>query len=338
MLTLDGSIGEGGGQILRSALSLSLVTGIPFRMVNIRAGRKNPGLGRQHLTAVRAAAEVGRARVEGAALGSRELAFVPGGVQPGRYEFSTGGAGSVTLVLQTVLPPLLTAPEPSAFALQGGTHNPFAPPFDFLAKTFAPVLARMGPRLTLDLERPGFYPAGGGRLRARIEPVAALRALELRERGRIERISARALVAALPRHIGQRELQTVQRILALDPAALSLEEVGDPQGPGNALIIEVACQHITEVITGFGERGVPAEMVAERAARAALRYVEAGVPVGPHLADQLLLPLALAGGAYRTLPPTPHTATNIEVVRRFLDVPITTRPETGEAWVIEVGG
>lgn len=279
------------------------------------------------------------AQVEGAALGSRELSFVPGPLRPGRYEFSTAGAGSVTLVLQTVLPPLLRSSGPSTLILEGGTHNPFAPPFDFLARAFVPLVNRMGPAVRLALDRPGFYPAGGGRLRAWIEPAKELLPFDLLDRGRILRIGARALIAALPRHIGERELDTVRRILGLDPDALALEEVRGSPGPGNALLIDIACEHVTEVFTGFGQRGVRAETVAERVARDALSYLDAKIPVGPHLADQLLLPLTLAGGgAFRTLAPTLHTTTNVEVVRRFLDIRMSIRQIEGKAWLVSIAG
>src|SRR6185369_8211050 len=174
MIALDGSQGEGGGQILRSALALSLVTGTPFRIDNIRARRARPGLMRQHLTAVEAAAAVGAARTSGAALGSRSLTFAPTTVKAGEHTFSVGTAGSATLVLQTVLPSLLTADRPSSLVLEGGTHNPSSPPFDFLAKAFLPIVAGMGAQVEATLERPGFYPAGGGRFRVTVAPAKAL--------------------------------------------------------------------------------------------------------------------------------------------------------------------
>src|SRR5262245_11938020 len=170
MLTIDGSVGEGGGQILRSALSLSLVTGTPFRIDNIRGNRRKPGLLRQHLTAVEAAAAVGGAEVQGAVIGGGTLVFRPGHVRPGRYAFSVGTAGSATLVLQTILPALVTARSPSEVRIEGGTHNPLAPPFDFLAEVFLPLLERSGVRARATLERHGFHPAGGGSLSVTIEP------------------------------------------------------------------------------------------------------------------------------------------------------------------------
>ena len=173
-LKIDCSMGEGGGQILRSSLALSLVMGRSIRIEKIRAGRKKPGLLRQHLTAARAAAEIGRAQVRGVELGSEELEFAPGVVVPGEYRFAVGSAGSATLVLQTVLPALLTASGPSQLVLEGGTHNPMAPPFDFLEKAFLPCIRRMGPRVEATLTRPGFYPAGGGAFEVAIEPVERL--------------------------------------------------------------------------------------------------------------------------------------------------------------------
>src|SRR5690242_7527890 len=194
MIIIDGSFGEGGGQILRTSLTLSLVTGKPLRIERIRAGRKSPGLLRQHLAAVNAAARVGYAEVEGASLGARELTFRPQTVAAGHYQFAVGTAGSATLVLQTVLPALLTADAPSTLVLEGGTHNPYAPPFDFLEKTFLPLLNRMGPRVEARLERHGFYPAGGGRFIVEITPAQQLGRFELDDRGAITGRRARALI------------------------------------------------------------------------------------------------------------------------------------------------
>ncbi len=321
MLVIDGSLGEGGGQILRTSLALSLVAGTPFRIENIRARRRNPGLMRQHLTAVTAAARIGNAEVTGAKIGSLELTFVPGHVAPGEYRFSVGTAGSTMLVLQTVLPALLTAGASSSLTLEGGTHNPFAPPFDFVQKTFLPIVNRMGPTVTATLERPGFYPAGGGRCRVVVEPVSRLRGLDLLERGPVRRRSAKAVVAGLPRHIAEREVRTIARLLRWPDEWLCIEELSGEYGPGNVVTIEIESERITEVFTGFGEKGVRAEEVARRVADEARRYLDADVPVGEHLADQLLIPLALAGGgSFRTLPLSQHARTNIEVVRMFRQV------------------
>ncbi|MGI5865755.1 MAG: RNA 3'-terminal phosphate cyclase [Myxococcales bacterium] len=323
MIEIDGAAGEGGGQIVRTALALSLVTGKPFRIENVRARRAKPGLRRQHLTAVEAAAKVGRAHVEGAALGSLSFRFEPAQAIPGSYSFAIGTAGSTTLVLQTVLPALLCAPGRSFLTLEGGTHNPLAPPFDFLQKAFLPLIESMGPRVVATLERPGFVPAGGGRFSVEIEPAPKLRPLKLLERGEVRRRRAIALVSGLPASIGERELRVVERELGWAKDELQLEEIENPRGPGNVLSLEIASEHVTEVFTGFGERGVPAERVAARAVAEARRYLAAGVPIGEHLADQLVIPVALAGGGrFRTLRPSSHLTTQIETVRRFIDLPI----------------
>jgi len=318
-LNLDGSAGEGGGQILRSALGLSLVTGTPFTIDRIRAGREKPGLLRQHLTAVQAAAEIGKAQVSGAAIGSRVLTFRPGAVSPGAYSFSVGTAGSATLVLQTVLPALLTASGPSTLSLEGGTHNAWAPPFDFLEKAFLPLLARMGARVSVKLERRGFYPAGGGRFTAAIEPTSRLERLDLVERGKIRAQRGSAIVARLSPGIAQRELKVLERALSMDRTRLKVVEDRDSAGPGNVVQVEVESEHVTELFTGFGEKRVSAEAVAEKLAKEVREYLEAEVPVGEYLADQLLIPLALAGaGSFVTSPLSPHSTTNIGVIEQFL--------------------
>jgi RNA 3'-terminal phosphate cyclase (ATP) len=324
LLEIDGSLGEGGGQILRSSLALSLVTGTPFRLKRIRAGREKPGLARQHLTSVMAAAEVGRAEVDGAAVGSQDLTFRPGRVSAGRFEFKIGTAGSTTLVLQTVLPALVRAEEPSTVIVEGGTHNTKAPPVDFLTGTFLPLVGKMGPRVSLELERHGFYPQGGGRITAMIEP-ASLRPLELLERGPVRSTRAVAIVSRLPRHVAERELAVVGNDLGWTD--LTVQELDGP-GQGNVLLLVIETDGVTETISAIGERGMPAERVADAACAEARRYLDSGVPVGEHLADQLMLPLALAGGGrYVTLAPTPHTTTHAEVIGKFLGV----RPSITEA-------
>lgn len=338
MLTIDGSQGEGGGQILRTSLALSLMTGKPFRILKIRAGRKKPGLMRQHLTAVNAAAEVGRAEVTGTRIGSQEVLFTPKHPTPGEYHFAVGTAGSATLVLQTILPALVTARGPSLLTLSGGTHNPFAPPFDFLVKSFLPLMNRMGPKVHARLERAGFFPAGGGRIEVTIEPAERLTGFELRRRGEMTSRSAKVLLSRLPRHIAQRELKVIEEKLGWPMESMSIEEITTSPGPGNVVLIELGSSEVTEVFTSFGQRGVSAEAVAEQAVRQARRYIDADVPVGEHLADQLLLPLALAGsGVFRTMTPSRHTQTSIEVIHRFLDdVTVCTTRVNASVWQIEL--
>jgi RNA 3'-terminal phosphate cyclase (ATP) len=338
MITIDGSFGEGGGQIIRSSCALSLITGKAFRIYNVRARRDKPGLQRQHLTAVNAAAEIGRAKVDGAAVGSSEFTFVPGAISPGEYIFSIGTAGSATLVLQTLLPPLLTASEPSRLTLEGGTHNVHAPPFEFVQKTFVPLINRMGALVSVELERYGFYPPGGGKLQVSIEPGAQWRRLDLPERKSLLGERARALVVNLPQSIAERELGVIREKLGWSDEQLRIETSTNAYSPGNVVTIEIESEQVTEVFTGIGERGVRAEVVAQRAIDEARQYLADGAPVGEHLADQLLIPLALAGeGSYLTGQPSLHTTTNIEVIRKFLNVGITASPVTTQTWKIEVG-
>jgi len=337
MIQVDGAFGEGGGQVVRTSLALSLVTGKPFSISDIRAGRQKPGLMRQHLTALNAAARIGNAQVQGNAIGSRSFTFKPGTVRPGRFHFAVGSAGSCTLVLQTVLPALLQAGGDSELTLEGGTHNPYAPPFDFLQKSFLPLVNKMGPTLRAELERPGFYPAGGGKFQVSIRPVQHLTPIDLLERGRIHRRSALAVVSNLPLSIAQRELRIVAQKMKWEPETLKAREVRNAKGPGNVLTIEIVSDALTEVFTGFGRRGVSAEKVAGRTVQMVQEYLRDDLPVGPYLADQLLIPLAMAGGGrFRTLPPTRHTTTNIAVIKHFLDVDIRLKACGDHQWEVEI--
>lgn len=318
LITIDGSRGEGGGQVLRTALTLSLITGRPLRMVNIRAKRKKPGLMRQHLTAVQAATAVGKAKTEGVGAGSQSLLFQPQAIHGGDYRFAIGTAGSCTLVLQTVLPALLAAGVEARLHLSGGTHNPLAPPADFLQYAYLPQLQRMGVDIEMNLLRHGFYPAGGGEWELRLGAGNQLQPLHLLERGELRQASGEALIASLPVSIAERELETVRRTMGWDSTQLQLRGLNNSQGPGNALVATIEHEHVTEVFTAFGEKGVSAEKVAGKLCRQIKEYLHRGAPVGPHLADQLLLPLAIAGGAFITAKPTQHTLTNMETINAFV--------------------
>lgn len=334
LLLIDGARGEGGGQILRSSLALAVITGRPVRLQRIRAGRPKPGLARQHLTCALAAAEICGGQLRGAELRSQRVDFTPGPVRAGEYTFTIGTAGSTGLVLQTVLPPLLLADGPSRVVIEGGTHNPGGPPFDFLARAFVPALRAIGARVEVTIERHGFVPAGGGRIVATIEP-APLRRLERVDAAPVVRRPARALVARLDPTIGGRELGVVRERLGWEGGETEVVQAG---GPGNALVLEgERADGATEVVTGFGEKGVRAELVADRACAEARAVLDADVPVGEHLADQLMLPLAIgAGGRYRTLPLSLHSTTNIDTIGLFLDVPIAVEPADGGV-IVTVG-
>jgi len=335
MIEIDGS--QGGGQLLRTALTLSMVTATPFTMTGIRAKRSRPGLMRQHLTAVEAARQVSDAEVTGADAGSQTLTFVPNGIRSGDFHFPIGTAGSTTLVLQTVLPALSRASGASTLHLEGGTHNPLAPPADFLIDVFAPVLGKMGVQADIRLVRHGFYPAGGGVMHVQVQSAQALKPLHLVERGALRAVSAHALVSNLSASVADRELKVVARRLGLQERAMKVNEIKPALGPGNALVIKVESEHMTECFVTFGERGVSAEQVAERACDLAQAYIRADVAVGCYTADQLLLPMALAGsGSFTTTEPTDHARTNASLIEKFLEVQIDFRELRKAAWKVDI--
>ncbi|MRV76715.1 RNA 3'-terminal phosphate cyclase [Duganella sp. FT92W] len=321
MIELDGSQGEGGGQILRTSLSLSMITGQPVRIVNIRANRAKPGLMRQHLVAVQAAAEVCGADISDVQVGAQTLVFKPGRIRGGNYSFAIGSAGSSMLVLQTLLPALLYADQPSTVTVSGGTHNPKAPPAEFLQRAYGRAMAEMGARIDIQLERHGFYPAGGGIVTATVQPGPQLQRLELLEPGARRVGYAESFIAAVPFSVAERELETVATAMGWSGEQLRPRQLPDKYGPGNALLITLDSEHVTEVFAAFGEKSVPAEAVAKQAVHDARFYIASGAAVSEHLADQLMLPMALAGGGKFTVDRVSlHARTNADVIARFLPV------------------
>lgn len=323
MIELDGATGEGGGQILRSALTLSMITGQPFRITNIRANRSKPGLMRQHLVAVQSAAAISDAALTQAEVGSTELTFAPQRIKAGDYQFAIGTAGSCTLVLQTLLLALVHADGPSTVRISGGTHNGMAPPAHFLQRAYCRVLKAMGASVDIELVRAGFYPAGGGVMIAAVAPCAQLQQISLMERGKRVAGFAEALIAGIGLDVATRELEVVGMGMGWDAPQLLVRGLPGDQGPGNALMITLESEHVTDVFTALGEKAVRAESVAKSALNEARRYMASGAAVGEHLADQLLLPMALAGGGRFTAETvSQHAITNAEVIARFLPVNI----------------
>lgn len=332
MIELDGASGEGGGQILRSALSLSMITGQPFRITNIRANRPKPGLMRQHLVAVQAAQQVSNAEIGAAAVGSRTLEFTPKQVQGGDYRFAIGSAGSCTLVLQTLLPALLYAKQASCISISGGTHNAMAPPAEFLQRAYGRALAQMGVTLDIALQRCGFYPAGGGEIVARIEPNAHPKPLHLLQRGERKDGYAESLIAGVPGRVAVRELEVIGLGMSWDQERLRVRGLPDEQGPGNALLLTLEHEHVTEVFCAFGEKMLRSEVVARKVLDSVRDYLKAGAAVGEYLADQLMLPMALAGGGSFTVGKvSQHARTNAEVIERFLPVKVRFSEQDGHA-------
>lgn len=318
MITIDGSEGEGGGQVLRNACALSLVTGEPFVIENVRGGREKPGLMRQHVTAIEAACTIGGARCDGLAIGSSRVEFRPGRVQAGDYTFSVGTAGSTGLVLQTVLMPLALADAPSRLVLEGGTHAMMAPPFEFIARAFLPIIERMGPKVSARLVRHGFYPRGGGRIEFEIEP-SPLQRIDCLERGASLAHGGTALFASLPGEIAVRLIKAARKELpAWAEQDFAIRELPADQGPGVALILEAGFEHVTEVVSGFGKLGLPAERLGQTVGKRMAGYLASDAFAGPYLQDQLLLPFALArGGAFTSVKLSEHTRTAAQIVERF---------------------
>jgi RNA 3'-terminal phosphate cyclase (ATP) len=353
MLTLDGSYGEGGGQILRTALALSTITGRPMRIERIRAGRQNPGLQPQHLTAVRAAAAICGAQLEGDEPSSQALTFIPGGpARPGEYAFDVaeaargGSAGSVGLVLQTILLPLALQQEGSHLTLRGGTHVPWAPSVSYLKHVFLPVLARMGLRVQIELLQWGFYPAGGGEIQVQIEERGTvLDPIQLTDRGKLRRVWGTAAVMNLPAHIPQRMAARAHNVL---------EEAGiraqvEPRrlrgtGPGAGIFLfaeyESTDGHISAGFSAYGHKGLPAERVAEEACNKLLTHHRSGDPVDPHLADQLVLPMLTARGTSKiaTSQISRHLLTNVWVSRQFLPQDLDLGGKQGTAGTLVAKG
>jgi RNA 3'-terminal phosphate cyclase (ATP) len=338
MIELDGATGEGGGQILRTSLTLSMITGQPFRIKNIRAGRAKPGLMRQHLMAVQSAAQVSDAVVTHAQVGSTELTFEPKKIKAGEYQFAIGTAGSCTLVLQTLLLALAHADGRSTIRISGGTHNPMAPTVQFLQRAYCRALAAIGVEVDISLVRSGFYPAGGGVIVASVEPCARLKQVSLMEPGQLRAAYAEAIVAGIPASVGSRELEAVGSGLGFSESQLLMRGLPGEQGPGNALLVTLEHEHLTEVFSAIGEKSLRAEAVAKKVVQETREYIVSGAAVGEHLADQLLLPMALAGGgSFTTASVSQHAITNAEVISRFLPVATTVAEDVGsKRYVVNV--
>jgi RNA 3'-terminal phosphate cyclase (ATP) len=337
MITIDGSEGEGGGQVLRYAAALSLMTGEPFTIENIRGGRAKPGMMRQHVTALEAASAIGNAEVSGLAVGSDRIAFRPGSVTPGEYHFAVGTAGSTGLVLQTILVPLMLADAPSRVVIEGGTHAASAPPFEFIAQTLLPIIQRMGPQVSAKLERHGFFPRGGGRIVVDLDP-APLRPIECLDRGELLSTKAEAVVAGVQFDIAERELTAMRKVLdAWSDESFQPRQLPADEGPGNALLLTAEFEQVTEVMSGFGKIGVPAEKIGKTAAKRMAGYLASGAFAGPYLQDQLLLPFALArSGAFSTVKISQHTRTAIELIKRFTGTGFAVSEGEGKSLIVEV--
>ena len=339
-IEIDGSFGEGGGQILRTSLALSLVTGKAFRLANIRANRAKPGLQPQHLMCVRAAAQVGQATVQGASLRSSVLDFEPGAVTPGKYHFAIGTAGATSLVLHTLYLPLaLRALGPSDITITGGTHVTHSPSFNFLSTTWVAYLEQVGLRLTVQMRRPGFYPRGGGVVIAHVQPCASLGGFRWAETPPVHKAAVLSAVAGLPEDIAKRQARRASYRLQKEGIAADVREESWEGGPGTVCAVTLPTTPVPTLFCALGARGKPAERVADEAADQALAHLRTEPPgVDCHSADQLVLPLALAQepSEFRVAEVTQHLLTNLAVIRRFVERDMMCEGSEGGPGVVRI--
>lgn len=336
---LDGSAGEGGGQILRTALALSAITGKPFSIVNVRANRLKPGLRPQHREAARAVARLTDAVLTGEEIGSARLTFEPRRkAAPGEYLLDVGTAGSTPLLFQTVIWPLALAGGPSTVTLRGGTHQDHAPSFHFLALVWAPAVARLGFKLELGLQAAGFYPEGGGEFSARVEPAHPMPPLDLRHRGTLQEVEVVSMIGGLPYEIADRQASRALKRLRAAGIAAEAERVPVParQSKGSHVLLVSTFDRTRSGHGAVGGRERSPEATADAAVDAFRDHLSRGGAVDLHLGDQLLLPAALLAAGFVPPPPgvvpatrytvaavTRHLTTCVEVIRRFLDVEVT---------------
>ncbi len=342
-LEIDGSFGEGGGQILRTALSLSCLFKKPFRIFNIRTGRKKPGLMPQHLTSVRAAQLLSRAGVKGDSAGSTELSFAPGEVKSGSFFFDIGTAGSTMLVLQTLIPAFIFTKARTGLILNGGTHVPFSPSFHYVSEVFIPFLKRLGIRTLLSIESYGFYPKGGGRIRAEIFPTGEMKPLRLPERGRMVALKGCSGVANLPLSIAERQTKSLLEKIHSEMKDLRCAEALDlldapAPGQGTFIFLKAESEHSVAGFTSLGERGKKAEVVGEEAAVAFMDYYSADAALDPHLSDQLVLYLSLCDGEseFSTSRITQHLLTNLWVIGLFHEFKYSVEGERGKPGRVKI--
>jgi RNA 3'-phosphate cyclase len=339
MIEIDASLGEGGGQILRSALTLSVLTRQPVYLFNIRVGRPKPGLASQHLHAVEAAARISGGTVEGNSLGSTQLTFIPNEVQPGRYRFAIDTAGSTSLVLQTIFLPLAFGQTRSSITIKGGTHVPWSPSFHYLAYHWLAVLQEIGFKARVGLDQAGFYPQGQGQIQAEILPSGALHPLQRVERGSLVRIQGISAVANLDLSIARR--QKLQALRQLEPICrdTKIETLDLPASTkGTVLYLQAQFENCQAAFSALGAPDKRAEAVADEAVEQLLGFLHSDGAIDSFLADQLLLPLAFIPGLseFRTSKVTQHLLTNAAIIGSFLPTEITIEGELGQPATVRI--
>ena len=337
---IDGSLGEGGGQILRTSMALAALLGQPVEIDKIRANRKQPGLKTQHLAGVLALAEITDAEIKGAHKHSTNLVFLPRTIKGGKYRFEISTAGAACMLFSAVLPPLLFALQPSEIIITGGTHVPFSPPFHYLARVFLNALRKMGAEVELELIRWGFYPKGGGEIRAHVKPCRKLESLQLPRRGPLKELKLSAYSANLPNHIVHREIAHAGKSLVQYSEYLCSNPVQcHALSPGNFVFLEADYEHVIAGFTALGKRGKPAEEVADEVCLSFRDFDRTMATMDSHLTDQLILYMALAHGEsfFTAEKATSHLLTNIDIIKSFLTAGMHVDCDTGKMNVTGVG-
>jgi len=341
MVEIDGSYGEGGGQILRTGLAYSAILSKPIKITRIRAGRKNPGLQPQHLKSIEALAKITKARTDGVKIGSNGITFIPEEIVPGHYEFDIGTAGSVTLLLQTLLLPLSLCQLSSSLVLTGGTHVEWSPPFGYLSEILFPPLASMGIQAKAEIGKWGWYPRGGGRIEIEIHPASDLSPVLLNHRGFLKRIYGISAISNLPNHVAERQrdraLKRIERDLKLEAEIEILSEIPS-SGPGSFLFLVAESEGVKAGFSSLGRKGKRAEEVADEAVDSLKEYMESDGCVDPHLADQLVPFMAFAKGSssFTTTRITEHLLTNLWVIEHFLKISVSRSGNKGERGRIDL--
>ncbi|MHA1577225.1 MAG: RNA 3'-terminal phosphate cyclase [Candidatus Thorarchaeota archaeon] len=348
MIEIDGSYGEGGGQILRTAISLSALIMKPVRIGKIRAGRKKPGLRRQHMAGIELASRLVNASVRGLEIGSTEVEFEPTERRSGSFSFDVGTAGSISLILQAVLPPAILSPEPVQFNLRGGTDVSWSPPLDYIREVFVPMLHLMGPIIEIRQERRGHYPKGGGKASISITPVDGIKGVDLYEFGKLLGVSGISHCVRLPGHIADRQASSAESVLMENGVKMmniereSYPKNKDPHiGPGTGIVLWAESDTGLRIgADNLGSRGKRAEDVGKEAAEHLISELSSGMAIDSHLCDMLVPYLAIANGSSRIgiTKVTSHLVTNVAIAKQIMEIEITLKGDVGKPGILSVRG
>jgi RNA 3'-phosphate cyclase len=348
LIEIDGSYGEGGGQILRTSIALAALTMKPIRISKIRAGRPQPGLKKQHLSGIKITGQLVDATIEGLDVGSTEIAFVPNQRRGGSFSIDIGTAGSISLILQAVLPPAVLAPDPISFQIRGGTDVKWSPPVDYLSNVFCPLLSRLGPIVEIEQKKRGHYPRGGGEVLCKVTPTKELNPLNQIDFGEVSNIAGISHCVRLPAHVAERQAMSAEEVIRdkFDvEAGIEIEAYSkrDDQhlGPGSGIVLWAEGSNGTRIgANHLGDRGVRAEVVGMKAAEELVHEVTSGRAIDSHLADMIVPYLAVAKGesTIGISEITSHLTTNLWTIEQILGTPMNLEGNIGEPGLLKMTG